>query len=106
MTHAIAPEFLELPMRALADAALTRARELGAEHADLRVERVRTQSIALRDTRLVGNHESEDLGFAVRVLRNGVWGFASAVALETTQAAQVAERAIGMARVAAPMTSE
>ncbi|HLR96548.1 MAG TPA: TldD/PmbA family protein [Jiangellaceae bacterium] len=106
MTHPIAAEFLELPLRALADAALTRAGELGAEHADLRVERVRTQSIALRDTRLVGNHESEDLGFAVRVLRNGVWGFASAVALETTQAAQVAERAIGMARVAAPMTSE
>ena len=32
--------FTDLPLRQLADAALTRARALGAEHADFRFERV------------------------------------------------------------------
>jgi TldD protein len=35
----IDPDFLALPLRAVADAALGRARELGAEHADVRIER-------------------------------------------------------------------
>ena len=43
------PEFRALPLAALADAALGRARAGGAEHADLRVERIVTQSISLRD---------------------------------------------------------
>ena len=33
--------FLDLPLHALADAALSRARELGVSHADLRVELLR-----------------------------------------------------------------
>src|SRR4028119_2249174 len=44
--------FLSLPLSALTEAALTRAVDLGCEHADLRVERIRTQSITLRDARL------------------------------------------------------
>ena len=45
----IDPAFLALPMRRLADAALDRARELGAAHADFRLERIRTQDLALHD---------------------------------------------------------
>ena len=41
MVHQIDPTFVALPLRALADAALARARALGAEHADFRLERVR-----------------------------------------------------------------
>ena len=37
------PVFAGLPLTTLADAALSRARELGAQHADLRVERIVTQ---------------------------------------------------------------
>ena len=32
--------FTDLPLRQLADAALSRRRELGAEHADFRLERI------------------------------------------------------------------
>ena len=38
-------DFLELPLRQLADAALQRARDLGAEHADFRLERVRAETL-------------------------------------------------------------
>ncbi len=51
-TRSVDESFLALPLSALTEAALTRARDLGCEHADLRVERIRTQSISLRDARL------------------------------------------------------
>ncbi len=37
----IDPSFLALPARELAGAALNRARDLGADHADFRLERIR-----------------------------------------------------------------
>ena len=51
MPRTVDESFLALPLSALTDAALTRARDLGCEHADLRVERIRTQTITLRDAR-------------------------------------------------------
>ena len=48
----IDPEFTSYPLRALADAALQRARDLGAEHADFRAERIIGQQIGLSDGRL------------------------------------------------------
>ena len=50
--HPIDPEFADLPLRELAAAALQRARELGAEHADFRAERIRGQEIGLSDGHL------------------------------------------------------
>ncbi len=75
------PTFTDLPYRALGDAALARARELGAGHADFRFERVRYQYLGVRDGVLQGASDSEDLGFAVRVIHQGSWGFASGVVL-------------------------
>ena len=49
MSHQIDEAFLALPMRALADAALTRAQELGVDHADFRLERIlRSEQMSLR----------------------------------------------------------
>ncbi len=96
--------FTALPYRALGDAALSRARELGASHADFRFERVRYQSLAVRDGTLQGANDTEDLGFAVRVIHRGAWGFASGVVLSPDEAVRVAETAVAVARVAAEMT--
>ncbi len=71
------PEFLALPCRELAAVALDRARSLGVSHADFRLERIRYQHLRVRDGRLQGASETEDLGFAVRVVHRGAWGFAS-----------------------------
>ena len=98
--------FTDLPLRHLADAALTRARELGATHADLRVERIRDQSLALHDARLDGTSNREDVGFAVRVVHDATWGFASDVAMTPDAAARVAEQAIEVARVSRPLSTE
>ena len=104
--HDIDAAFVSLPLRRLADAALARARDFGVEHADFRLERIRQQDIRVRDGHLQGADENEDLGFAVRVLHNGVWGFASGVLLTPESAVRVAESAVRTAQVAAAMTTQ
>ncbi|WP_028644337.1 TldD/PmbA family protein [Nocardioides sp. URHA0020] len=99
------PTFTSLPYRSLGEAALARAAELGASHADFRFERVRYQELTARDGALQGAGDTEDLGFAVRVLHAGAWGFASGVVLTAEEAVRVAETAVAVARVAAEMTT-
>jgi TldD protein len=99
------PAFLALPYRGLGDTALARAQELGASHADFRFERVRYQDLAVRDGVLQSASDTEDLGFAVRVIHGGAWGFAAGVVLTEAEAVRVAETAVAVARVAATMTS-
>ncbi len=99
------PTFLALPYRDLGDVALSRTRELGASHADFRFERIRYQHLGVRDGVLQGAADTEDLGFAVRVIHHGAWGFAAGVVLTPEEAVQVAERAVAVALVAAEMTT-
>jgi TldD protein len=100
----IDPSFTALPYRRLAAAALSRARDFGVTHADFRFERVRYQHLSVRDGNLQGAEDAEDLGFAVRVVHRGAWGFAAGVALTTDEAVKVAEQAVNVALVAAEMT--
>ena len=100
----IDPSFTALPYRRLAAAALSRARDFGVSHADFRFERVRYQHLSVRDGHLQGAEDSEDLGFAVRVVHHGAWGFAAGVAMTTDEAVKVAEQAVNVALVAAAMT--
>ncbi|THA27909.1 TldD/PmbA family protein [Streptomyces sp. RKND-216] len=95
------PSFLALPLRALADAALARAKALGAEHADFRFERVRDAGWRLRDGKPAGSMDSTDTGYAVRVVHGGAWGFAAGVDLTMDAAARVATRAVEMAKLSA-----
>lgn len=99
-------DFRSLPLATVADAALTRARELGAEHADLRVERVRDSGVDLRDGRLTSSGDDVDSGLAVRVVVDGTWGFAAATAVTTDQAAALAEQAVELARVSRVLSTE
>ncbi|MFJ6792532.1 TldD/PmbA family protein [Streptomyces angustmyceticus] len=99
--HAVDDTFLALPLRALADAALARARALGADHADFRLERIRSASWRLRDARTSGTSDTTDLGYAVRVVHGGAWGFASGVDLTMDAAARVASQAVAMAKLSA-----
>ncbi|HYO39353.1 MAG TPA: TldD/PmbA family protein [Nocardioidaceae bacterium] len=103
--HEIDGSFTALPYRRLAEAALTRAQDFHVSHADFRFERIRSQDIRVRDGRLQGAADSEDVGFAVRVVLNGAWGFASGMLLSTQEAVRVAETAVRTAQVAAAMTA-
>lgn len=104
--HEIDPAFAALPLRGLADAALSRARDLGAEHVDFRLERIRSQTLRLHDALLETSIDSDDIGLAVRVVKNGTWGFASGIELTPDAAARVAARAVEVAEVAAAINRE
>ncbi len=107
MDHSqIDADFTAYPLRELADAALQRAAELGAQHADFRAERIRGQRIGLSDGNLETQFDSDDLGLAVRVVVDGTWGFASAVDLTREAAARAAAEAIDVAKVAAAINTE
>jgi TldD protein len=103
---AIDASFLQLPARNLADAALSRARALGAEHADFRLERIREASLHLRDGQLDSCSDGEDLGLAVRVVHEGTWGFAAGVDRTPEGAARLAEQAIATAKVSRVLRRE
>ena len=101
MPRQVDETFTALPLRPLADAALQRARELGAEHADFRIERVRSQYLRLRDGRPETAHDGEDTGFAVRVVHDGSWGFASAAELSPDAVVKAAQTAVELAQLSA-----
>jgi TldD protein len=99
-------EFLALPLAGLADAALERARQAGATHAELRVERLRSATARARDRALEGAAQDESAGLSVRVLCDGTWGFAATTELSNSAAAQAAVDAVAVAQLAAPLRRE
>ena len=106
MSQQVDAGFLDLPLRTLADAALQRARDLGVEHADFRLERLQQQTIRLRDAHLQGTQDREEVGFAVRVVHQGTWGFAATIDLSPEAAARATEEAVAVARVSSAISTE
>jgi TldD protein len=100
------PRFVALSRAEFADAALTRADALGAQHADFRLERLRDDHVQVRDHELESARDSETTGFAVRVVYEGTWGFAASVDLTRESAARAAERAVDVARTSRALSTE
>jgi len=96
-SRAVDDDFLALPLRRLADAALSAATAGGASYADLRVHAITTEIVQLRDGELESAVLDRDIGLAVRVLVNGTWGFASHAGLTPDIAADSARHAVGVA---------
>ncbi|KAA8962740.1 TldD/PmbA family protein [Mycobacterium sp.] len=99
-------DFLQLPGHQLADAALAAATAAGAGHADLRVHRITTETIRLRDGKLETSMLDRELGLAVRVIADGTWGFASHAELSAPVAAETARRAVQVATGLSALNTE
>jgi TldD protein len=85
----------------LRDAALSAARSLGCAHAELRVERILSQRVALRDGQLEGAVDDTEVGMGLRVVVDGAVGFAATVAMAPEDAAGLAQQAVNAARTIA-----
>jgi TldD protein len=99
-------EFLALPLRQLADAALSAARAGGASYADLRVHAITTEIVQLRDGELESAVLERDVGLAVRVIVDGTWGFASHAGLTPDIAVESARHAVGVAATLASLNAD
>jgi TldD protein len=99
-------EFLALPLETVREATLERARALGCEHAEVRVERIRSQVARLRDARLETSADNLELGIGLRVVHDGSFGFAATVELDPGAAAALVDQAVATARATAPAVTE
>lgn len=100
--------------RALAAVAIEEAKRRGASFADVRVVRHRIQTIVAKDQQIVGIPgewhygprpdrvwDKEDIGFNVRVLKNGAWGFAASPVVTEDESRSVAILACDLADASA-----
>ncbi len=106
MTAEIAPELLALPLRECAAAALQAAQDAGASHADVRIERLRGQDLALRNGRLESLNDAVEVGIAVRVVHDGTWGFTSSPDVGVDEAVRLPRAAVEVARTSRPHNAD
>jgi TldD protein len=82
---------------ALADAALDAA--AGCQAAEIRVERIRSQTVRLHDAQPETTADGTDFGMGVRVVDDGAVGYAASVDVRPEEAAALVRQAREMARV-------
>jgi len=85
----------------LAESVLDRARRAGCAHAELRVERIRSQAVSLRDGELETTADDTETGIGLRIVSDGSIGFAATVAHDAGAAADLVDHALEVARIAA-----
>src|SRR5712691_7919399 len=92
----------------LGGVALAEAKKYKASYADVRIVRLRSQSVSLRavENRVVpGVSEDGSFGFGVRVIVNGAWGFASSPVVTAAEIARITGEAVVIAKANAAIQS-
>ena len=87
------------------EAAVQRAVDLGAGHADARHVATRNGAMSMRDGRMEASLDVEGRGIGVRVVVDGCWGFAASDTVSVDEAVALADRAVAMARVSRALTT-
>ncbi len=88
-------------MKDLANWALDVATVRGATYADTRIVSQRSRALATKNGKVGSASDSESLGYGVRVIADGAWGFAASEDLSRGGAEAAAARAVEIARASA-----
>ena len=88
-------------MRDLAMRALDTAKQRGAAYADVRIVRFKSESVVVRNKNVEGLTADESLGFGVRVIVDGFWGFAASHKMTLGEADATAAEAVRVAKASA-----
>ncbi len=88
-------------MKEFAELALNTVQVQGAAYGDIRIVRTRSERIATKNGKVESIIESENMGFGVRVLLNGCWGFASSDELTKENVEKISARAANIAKASA-----
>jgi TldD protein len=108
----------ELPietLKELAAFALEQARAAKVQYADIRINRYRSQVVAIRSEPERGtgklNHvpsvsDTESFGFGVRVLGKGAWGFSASPLVTKKDIAAAVKEAVAIAHAHAPLRKQ
>jgi TldD protein len=87
----------------LADVATGRAKAGGASYVDFRLCRYQSEYLEAKEHRLEQSSIGLSAGFAVRVLLDGTWGYASSPLATEDEVAQAVARALDVARASQPL---
>jgi len=85
---------------------LDAAMQRGATYADVRLVRRRTEELAVKNGQADRLTAVEDLGYGLRVLAGGAWGFAASSDLGVEAMIATADRALAIARASARVQAE
>src|SRR5665809_5544 len=92
-------------MRQVLTTALDAATHAGATYVDVRVTEGVTESLSTRGPTVEGLDRSESLGYGVRVLKNGAWGYAACPKLDLDEVARIAHEAVEVAEASSSSRS-
>src|SRR6202142_2786755 len=89
------------PEKDLASWALDTAALRGATYADVRIVQDRSRALATKNGKIGNASDSQSLGFSVRVIVDGAWGFAASADMSRASAEATAARAVEIAKASA-----
>lgn len=92
-------------MRGLCEACLDAATRAGATYADVRVTDTLTETLSVRNGVVEGVESGSSIGFGVRVIADGAWGFAASSDLSAGALERVAREAVAIARASATVAA-
>lgn len=90
--------FIDVNKDSLADAALATAKKLGAEYADIRINRYRLEAVNTRERTVLNVSSGQNFGLGVRVLFKGTWGFAASPIVTADEITRVTAEAFEIAK--------
>jgi TldD protein len=90
----------------LYEAWLERALRRGARYADLRVQRLETNGLELRNGKIERVVEGHEDGLGLHVLVDGAWGFAATNDLRVESIGRVLDRALSLAKATSKRSKE
>ncbi|MBU1882330.1 TldD/PmbA family protein, partial [bacterium] len=85
-------------MKTIIQNAVDSAGRLGASYADIRIIDSQKQDIMLRNGQISAMDIADNIGFGVRVIVNGAWGFASSAKVEKEEIERVTALAVEVAK--------
>jgi len=86
--------------------ALDLAQSTGAQYADIRVVENRTENIQVKNGVVESANFSDNMGFGVRVLVDGAWGFSSSIYLTEEEIDRVTRQAMEIGRASGLVRGE
>ena len=93
-------------MKDFTELALDTAISCGASYADIRIIDSKSQSIGVKNGEIETMNNDNSLGFGIRVIANGSWGFASSSNLTKNEIKRTATLAVKVAKASATLRKE
>ena len=93
-------------MKDFCERALDTAVARGAGYADIRIIHAKTQNITTRNGEIAMLDQADTLGFGVRVIVDGAWGFASSARVTFEEIDRIAALAVQIGKASATLKKD